>query len=301
MIGIIDIGSNTVRMNVYQVNNNEYEVLFSSKEMAGLAAQIESGLLMEKGYQNLIRILKRFKETIDSLQIKEVYAFATASLRLISNQQTVLGRIESETGFTVDLIDGEEEGRLGVLGALSNLPVKKAVLMDLGGGSCELVPFDQGQILSSVSYPIGSLSLYKNYVSGLLPTLDEQKSIKKFVKKQIDVGHIVEEKFVSVIGVGGTMRALLKLNAYLLNDYKSSQLTLQSLKAMLKILNENHREAQDIILKTIPDRIHTIMPGLCAIIAIMQAMGTVEILVSNNGVREGYLMKHVLKRGDGFE
>lgn len=301
MIGIIDIGSNTVRMNVYQVNNNEYEVLFSSKEMAGLAAQIESGLLMEKGYQNLIRILKRFKETIDSLQIKEVYAFATASLRLISNQQTVLGRIESETGFTVDLIDGEEEGRLGVLGALSNLPVKKAVLMDLGGGSCELVPFDQGQILSSVSYPIGSLSLYKNYVSGLLPTLDEQKSIKKFVKKQIDVGHIVDEKFVSVIGVGGTMRALLKLNAYLHNDYKSSQLTLQSLKAMLKILNENHREAQDIILKTIPDRIHTIMPGLCAIIAIMQAMGTVEILVSNNGVREGYLMKHVLKRGDGFE
>lgn len=301
MIGIIDIGSNTVRMNVYQVNNNEYEVLFSSKEMAGLAAQIESGLLMEKGYQNLIRILKRFKETIDSLQIKEVYAFATASLRLIRNQQTVLGRIESETGFTVDLIDGEEEGRLGVLGALSNLPVKKAVLMDLGGGSCELVPFDQGQILSSVSYPIGSLSLYKNYVSGLLPTLDEQKSIKKFVKKQIDVGHIVEEKFVSVIGVGGTMRALLKLNAYLLNDYKSSQLTLQSLKAMLKTLNENHREAQDIILKTIPDRIHTIMPGLCAIIAIMQAMGTVEILVSNNGVREGYLMKHVLKRGDGFE
>ncbi len=301
MIGIIDIGSNTVRMNVYQVNNNEYEVLFSSKEMAGLAAQIESGLLMEKGYQNLIRILKRFKETIDSLQIKEVYAFATASLRLISNQQTVLGRIESETGFTVDLIDGEEEGRLGVLGALSNPPVKKAVLMDLGGGSCELVPFDQGQILSSVSYPIGSLSLYKNYVSGLLPTLDEQKSIKKFVKKQIDVGHIVEEKFVSVIGVGGTMRALLKLNAYLHNDYKSSQLTLQSLKAMLKILNENHREAQDIILKTIPDRIHTIMPGLCAIIAIMQAMGTVEILVSNNGVREGYLMKHVLKRGDGFE
>lgn len=300
MIAIIDIGSNTVRMNVYQIEDNEkFNVLFSVKEMAGLASQIESGLLLEKGLKNLILILSEFRRIVDIFHIKEVYPFATASLRLISNQASVLQRIFDETGFSCDLISGSQEGKLGVIGALSDFDVPKAVLVDVGGGSCEIVPFENKKILSSNSYPVGSLSMYKQFTSTLIPNHDEQKKIKKFVKQEIDGSLIKKHQFVTVVGVGGTIRALLKVKNYIDNDFSGSrQLTLKKLKSMLAFLGSGSREAQDTILKVVPDRIHTLVSGLCVWISVLNETGCVEVLVSENGVREGYLIEHVLNQGD---
>lgn len=296
MIGIIDIGSNTVRMNVYHVNKQSFSVLFSIKEMAGLVAQIENNKLLEAGLQNLIRILNNFKTTIETLNITEVYCFATASLRNIENQDFVLSTIQFETGFKVDLIDGQEEGTLGVIGAKAYQDVPKAILVDLGGGSCEVVPFIDEEILSSVSYPIGSLSLYKTFVSELLPTKAQQKAIKKFTSETINVKEIKKQEFDTVIGVGGTMRALLKVKQYLTKDYSASNvLLLSDLKMILKTLGDGSKESQDTLLKVVPDRIHTLIVGLCAIIELITEMGVQQILVSKNGVREGYLIKNVLK------
>lgn len=295
MIGIIDIGSNTVRMNVYKIYKDEFKLLFSVKEMAGLAAQIESGLLLEAGLQNLIRILTIFKQTVDIVGIKDVYSFATASLRLIDNSKSVLDRIKDETGFDVQLLSGEEEGKLGVIGATSDFSVPKAVLVDIGGGSCEVVPFENELVLAADSYPLGSLSMYKQFVSGLIPTKDEQKEIKKYSKQLIDSELIKTNKYISVVGVGGTIRALLKLKKYMDNDYSdSNQLTLKQLKLMLEKCGNGSREAQDTILKVVPDRIHTLIPGLCVLIGVLQDINCVEVLVSKHGVREGYLIRHVL-------
>ena len=296
MIGIIDIGSNTVRMNVYETFGDDFKLLFSVKEMAGLAAQIESNMLLEPGLQNLIRILNTFKQTIDIVGIKEVYPFATASLRLIHNQESALSRIKASTGFDVELLSGEEEGRLGVVGALSDINVPKAVLVDIGGGSCEVVPFEKDSVLESDSYALGSLSMYKQHVSGLLPTRLEQKEIKKHTKQIVEANFINDNQFVSVVGIGGTIRALLKLKQYLDKDYSdNNQLTLKRLKAMLEFLGNGTREAQDTILRVVPDRIHTLIPGLAILVAVLQELNCVEVLVSQNGVREGYLITHVLK------
>ncbi len=298
MISIIDIGSNTVRMNVYHENDSGFRLLFSSKEMAGLVAQIEDNCLLESGLQNLIRILKIFKDTIDTLNIKQVYPFATASLRNIDNRDEVLEKIKQETEFEIDLIDGVEEGNLGVIGALDFQPFTKAVLIDLGGGSCEIVPFENEKVIASDSYPIGSLSMYKTFVSELLPTKSERKQIKSFVCETIDSKKIKKADFKTVIGVGGTMRAILKIQHYLDETTKNTnELKLGNLKKLLKQLGDGTKEAQDIILKVVPDRIHTLLPGLMAIITLLEELGSTQILVSKNGVREGYLIKNVLKGG----
>lgn len=296
MISIIDIGSNTIRMNVYQIEADSFSILFSSKEMAGLAASIEKNKLTQAGLSNLIRILKQFKETIVALKIEEVYAFATASLRMIENQTEVLAAIQQETGFKVNLIEGEEEGLLGLEGALSQIMIEKAVLLDLGGGSCEIVPFDHHKIYSSISYPLGSLSLYRQFVKNLIPTLDEQKAIMKHAKKTIKETKIKSHEFKTVLGVGGTMRALVKASNYINGPLQSKSLKIADLKKMLDVLNKDAKQAQDILLKVVPDRVHTLIPGLCVILAICDVLKIKEIVVSNNGVREGYLLKHVLKK-----
>ena len=149
----------------------------------------------------------------------------------------------------------------------------------------------KGFSVESDSYAL-SLSMYKQYVSGLLQQ-DEQR-IKSIPNKLLS--QINDNQFVSVVGIGGTIRALLKLKQYLDKDYSdNNQLTLKRLKAMLEFLGNGTREAQDTILRVVPDRIHTLIPGLAILVAVLQELNCVEVLVSQNGVREGYLITHVLK------
>lgn len=304
MLAIIDIGSNTIRMNVYKILIDEtlhqsgFRFLFSEKEMAGLASHIEDNELSEAGLQNLLRILKRFRLILDNLSIETMFPFATASLRKINNSSEVLDIIKQQTNFDIHLISGKEEGRLGFLGSRVDTQVNQGLMTDIGGGSTELVHFKDDKIFSSESIALGSLGLYKEYVEGILPNAKEQKAIKKFVRKQLkdnyeglEINHV--EKMV---GIGGSIRATLKLHHYLLNDYESNSMTLSDVENIINRISDGTYEAQAIILKVISERVHTILPGLIVLREIMKYFDIKEVVVSQSGVREGYLIKHVLKK-----
>lgn len=293
MIGIIDIGSNTIRLNVYRIDNNEFKIAFSSKEMAGLIGHIENQQLNEKGILKLISVLKEFNSILESLNITEVYPFATASLRNINNSEDVLKRVKAETGLTIDLIEGENEGILGFNGAINYVKVPTALLIDIGGGSTEIVPFSHYKIISSVSLPIGSLSLFKQYVKGIIPTQQEIKNMKKAVTKALVDNNPHPATFKTIVGVGGTIRALKKINLYLYDDHTISE---KRFNAILDSISDESDKARDIILKVVPDRIHTIVCGCVILSCIMKHYGVEEIVVSEYGAREGYLILNQLTK-----
>ncbi|NLW28998.1 MAG: phosphatase [Erysipelothrix sp.] len=293
MIGIIDIGSNTIRLNVYMIQNNEFKIVFSSKEMAGLIGYVDKQQLSEKGIHKLIGILKDFLSILESLDISEVYPFATASLRNINNSQTVLQRVKDETGLTIDLIEAENEGILGFNGAINYVKVPTALLIDIGGGSTEIVPYSHYKIISSVSLPIGSLSLFKQYVKGIIPTQQEIKNMKKFVTKSLEEYNPHPASFNTLVGVGGTIRAIKKINAYLYDD---NTITDSRFSAILETISDESDKARDIILKVVPDRIHTIVCGCVILSCLLKHYIVKEIVVSEYGAREGYLILNQLSK-----
>ena len=299
MLAIIDIGSNTIRMNVYIKKEDNFEIAFNSKEMAGLVSHIEDGVLLKSGVLKLLDVLGKFDLILKRLNITEVFPFATASLRNIKNSEEVIQKVKDTLGLDIHLVSGNEEGELGYTGASSVVKKDSGLLVDIGGGSSELVIFKNNKIRRSTSLPIGSLNFYRNYVSSILPQLSEIKEINRNAQQILELHDSNPQKIHTIVGVGGTIRALLKLKNSLYIDSDADVITFDELKDIVNRMKTPHI-FQDAILKSIPNRIHTIVPGTMILYSIMKHYRSKEIIVSQAGAREGYLINYVMRKGDNL-
>ncbi|QSX09122.1 phosphatase [Alkalibacter rhizosphaerae] len=294
---LIDIGSNTMRMNMYKCENNTIHLLFGTKEPAGLAGYVDYGVLSQKGIDKAISVLRSFQGIVSNFQVDQLYVFATASLRNIANSNAALKQIKKATELEIDLLSGEDEAILDFIGAIKVTDMDDGIVVDIGGGSTEIVTFKERQIINAASIPIGSLNLYKHWVEGLLPTKEEQKKIKREINKELDLMEdMMIDSYDSICGVGGTIRGARKLNnaAYDLPD-ANGLLEVKKIKKVLKRLGKDDRDAVDQILKVVPDRVHTIIPGMMILKEVAKRFEAKDIHVSQYGVREGYLYDKVLK------
>ena len=131
---IIDVGSNTIRLSVYNTfEDGTFELLFSKKETAGLAGYIRHGKMSQSGIEKACGVLQSFQSLLHLLEVEVLHVFATASLRNIINTDEAIHRIYQETGILVDVISGTLEGNLGCCGALDPLRPEKAAIFGIGG------------------------------------------------------------------------------------------------------------------------------------------------------------------------
>ena len=130
--GVIDVGANSVRMNVYQYENKGFDILFSKKKTLGIVSYINDGNMSEKGIQILCRCLHDFQLTLSHLHIASLHVFATVPLRNIKNTTVVLQKIFERTGIRVHVLSGEDEGRLSFEGASIYSKLQKGLFLDVG-------------------------------------------------------------------------------------------------------------------------------------------------------------------------
>jgi len=172
MYAIIDIGSNTIRLNVYQVEEDgAIHSIFQSKETAGLAGYVrEDGSMSREGLDRAADALLRFRSILDALHIENRAVFATASLRNITNSEEAVFQLQERTGLMIRLLSGREEAILDYVGATSGMEEREqGMVLDIGGGSTEWVCFSQGRIRHAASIPLGSLNLYSRCVRPCSP------------------------------------------------------------------------------------------------------------------------------------
>lgn len=167
--GVIDIGSNSIRLSVYEINKTNFRILFREKIMAGLASYVDNGALNCEGIEQACAGLQEFRQTLDTLGIQDACVFATASLRNIANTKEACEAIYRATGFVVDVVSGHDEAMLGYLGVMQDLQLSSGTFFDVGGASTEVVSFHQRVVEQYASFPVGSLSLYKHCVKGIVP------------------------------------------------------------------------------------------------------------------------------------
>ena len=293
--GIVDIGSNTIRLVLYDIHKGKYKKLISKKKMAGLAGYIIDGKMSDQGIKKLIKILSSYQKISEIFQIQNMYYFATASLRNIQNSKEVIRRVKKEIGIYIELISGEEEGYLDYYAVSKEFHLKTGILMDVGGGSSELVAFKNDAILGNRSLPIGSLNLYSEYVHGILPGIEEKIEMNQVIDQYLrEYGHPVNVK--QMIGIGGSIRAVHMLVRELIGtDDREKGFYRKDLNELLYMTEKNERDFIRQMLKRKPDRLHTIVPGILIIGKLMDYCGCEEILVSDVGVREGFLQKRVME------
>lgn len=293
--GIIDIGSNSIRLTVYEVEGHAFRILFREKVMAGLASYVEDGALSAEGIESACSGLLEFRATLETLKIENVAVFATASLRNISNTEQALAIIHAATGFSVDVISGEEEALLGYTGVMEDLRIESGAFLDVGGASTEVVSFEEGIITNSASFPIGSLSLYKRCVKNILPGEGSLQKLQGAISQTIDPRENNISPRVLVVGVGGTARATLKLARHCFNLPKNRQgITAEQLDELTAFLCSGTKDATNLILRHEADRIHTLIPGMLILQHAFHLFSAKQLIVSKYGVREGYLCQRIL-------
>ncbi|MDO9045153.1 MAG: phosphatase [Methanobacteriaceae archaeon] len=303
LYGIVDIGSNTVKLNIYRCKNNDISVMFSKKENLGLVFYIKKGKLTNKGIKKLVTLLNEMKADLDYLEIKGYNFFSTASLRNIENHADVIQIIKDEVNIEVDILSGEEEGELSFCGSISTIQKDNGILIDLGGGSVEIVLFKNKKIKEKYSIPVGSLKMYNEYVSDMIPNKKESNLIKERIYSELEKSGLNnEEKIPFMCGIGGSIRAIAKILVDLnLQNKKADLIDVNLLKPLenelnLNELNLNNKDIYNKILQVKPSKIHTLVPALLIVESITSYFGCEKIRISEFSVREGYLLKKVLNR-----
>ena len=294
--GIVDVGSNTIRLSIYHWEGEKFKLLMNKKEMAGLAGYIKNGVLSDSGILVACRVLAGFKALLRNFDIDQIYVFGTASLRNIVNTEEALETIQAVTDLGVEVLSGAEEAAFSFQGAtVGGGAPGDGLLADIGGGSTELVSYRNGVITSGCSLPMGSLSLFAKHVSGLFPTKEERKAIKAHVESELEKARTAGVHCSHLTGVGGTIRAAAKLcNDLSGADPDNRVIPVGEIKALYKDLKKGDQDTLRQILRSVPDRVHTILPGLAILTAVLNAYQVETVSVSTCGVREGYLLKRVM-------
>ena len=159
-VAVVDIGSNTVRLVVYDAPTRLPIPVFNEKAECGLVRGLnETGRLNPEGVEEAIRSLKRFSLLSESMKVEEIALLATAAVREAADGQAFVERISMTFGLEVRVLSGEEEARLSALGLLSGRRLIDGLLADIGGGSVDLVEVRKGQFGRSGTLPLGHLRL----------------------------------------------------------------------------------------------------------------------------------------------
>lgn len=298
-IALIDIGSNTIRLSTYEIDDADgFHRLFGEKVNAGLAAYVdEEDSLTPEGIECACRALRELQDVIESLGIEEVHAFATASLRNVGNGIAARDEISSRTGLAIELVSAEDEALMGYSSFRHDCDVQQGVLVDIGGGSTEVTCFDENEPVAIASLPLGSLKLYKRRSSDIMPTTHDRKLMRKDVARALDDAGFQHPKTYSVLcGIGGTARSTRRMiNLLHGRAPEGKNVSFLELKELVKMFQSDESGTRDLILRMCPDRIHTFIPGVTILHEAAVRFGAEELVISDFGIREGYLCKRVIE------
>ena len=302
--GVIDLGSNTIRLSVFKYEEGKIKLVQNKKTIAGLASCIKDGGLTEAGIAKACYALNRYKTILAEQNIENYSVFATASLRNINNREIVLNELKERTGIVPEILFGDEEARLDFIGVKNIFDLTRGVLIDIGGGSTELVLFENGEIKRLTSIPIGALNLQNKSVKGVIPADKDIRRMKKIINKALDeLQWDYESNYETMYAIGGTSRAALEISKELfgISDEEKS-LTKGNIKDIVSRLRSSDPEKCKPVYRIIPERIFSLAGGVVILNEVIKRFGCEIINVSRNGIREGYFIDRILsKRNDEAE
>jgi exopolyphosphatase/guanosine-5'-triphosphate,3'-diphosphate pyrophosphatase len=208
-VGVIDIGSNSVRLLVYEGLTRSPTPIFNEKVLAGLGREVQTtGLLTDDAVEKALAALRRFRALCDRLDVAHLWVIATAACRDAKNGKSFVAEAERICGAKVDVLSGKREAELSALGVVSGFHKPDGIVGDLGGGSLELTEVHGHRVKPGVTLPLGGLALQDISSRSI-------KKAEKVVRKALeDVPLLDDGKGRTFYAIGGTWRALARLHMW---------------------------------------------------------------------------------------
>ncbi|WP_019514880.1 Ppx/GppA family phosphatase [Sphingomonas sp. Mn802worker] len=286
---IIDIGSNSIRLVVYQGPARLPTTLFNEKVLAGLGRSLAAtGSIDREAMAAAATALRRFAALAAAMEVSRVRTVATAAVRDASNGAALID-LASEAGLSVEILSGEDEAAAAGYGVLSGIPGANGIVGDLGGGSLELVRVRKGELTERASFPLGVLRLAPLRSRGRL-----DRAVEAMLR---DAGWVGAGKNLPLYLVGGSWRGLARLAMHraryplpIIHQYAMSGDTIASLRRTLSQLGKPQ-------LKDVPGlsggRIPTLSDAAALLSVLLKHLKSSGTIVSAFGLREGLLFQEL--------
>jgi exopolyphosphatase / guanosine-5'-triphosphate,3'-diphosphate pyrophosphatase len=206
-VAVIDIGSNSVRLVVYESMTRSLVSLFNEKTLCGLGREVQTtGLLAPDAVAKALTSLRRFRALCRVMKVGRVYAIATAACRDATNGPDFIAKAERICGVKIEILSGPREAKLSALGVISGIHKPDGIVGDLGGGSLELIDVQGNRVRSGVTLPLGSLALQDLSHKSL-------KRAERIVRNDLsEVAQLKAGRGRTFYAVGGTWRALARIH-----------------------------------------------------------------------------------------
>jgi exopolyphosphatase/guanosine-5'-triphosphate,3'-diphosphate pyrophosphatase len=288
---IIDIGSNSVRLVVYDGPRRIPFILFNEKVMAGLGASLgTTGAIDPEPMERGLEALARFRHLCSEMEIDRVRCVATAAVREASNGPEFIARA-AEIGLKIELLSGAQEGAASGYGVLSAIPGADGIVGDLGGGSLELVRVRDGEVHQRVSLPLGVLRL---------PAIRAKGSavLERYVRKLLadsDWNAGQADGGLPFYLVGGSWRSLARLDMHLtgfpLPVIHHYEMPADRAEHLARVVSHMGRDSLKGVPSLTGSRIPT-LPGAAALLSVLvRQLGSSALIASAYGLREGLLFE----------
>lgn len=297
--GVVDIGSNTIRIVVYGVKERHFECIFNEKQFVQLITYVKDGSMRDEGVRSMIAALRQLLQLASHFRPVKICCFATAPFRAITDIAHITDIIRNFTGIEVETLSGEEEASLGLIGAAYQTGATDGLFVDLGGGSMEASLMRNGQVLHTQSIPLGCVNISNRFVSGLLPKDKERKKIKHCIDEGISAFSWLDEaQGLDMYCIGGTARALGQMHKALIGNAASLEAYMmdsKELKHVYQKVIEMNTDGVRLMSRVCPGRICTFVPGAIMLWRLAKAANIGKVRLSTYGVREGYLIRRIME------
>ncbi|MFJ7667998.1 Ppx/GppA family phosphatase [Lysinibacillus sp. NPDC097195] len=298
---IIDIGSNTIRLVLYQYDNEEgLRELGNIKTVARLRTYLQpSGEMSQEGIRILTETLCTFKAMLDDFEIVDVKAAATAAIRQATNREQIIALMKERTDIQIELLSEEEEAYFGYVAVAHSMGTPSAVTIDIGGGSTEITLFKNKELLESFSFPFGTVSLKQRFVKGDIMNSSEKKELITYVKEQFQSLPWMQKVGLPIIAIGGSARNIAQVHQQRhqypiasVHGYEIAKADLDELSMFLGNLSFQQLKHLDGLST---DRADIIVPALEVFRVLMDIVGSEVFQLTKKGLREGLIIHRILQ------
>jgi exopolyphosphatase/guanosine-5'-triphosphate,3'-diphosphate pyrophosphatase len=291
-IAAIDLGSNSFRLQIARVVDEQIYPVDSIKETVRLGAGITEGkALSQESMQRALATLARFGERLRGFPLKAVRAVGTNSFRVTTNGPAFLKEAEKVLGYPIDIIAGREEARLIYLGAAHSLPnsKEKRLIVDIGGGSTEFIIGAQYKALETDSLVMGCVSYSQRYFPDGAFNKAAFHAAEFAARDKIQtLAHLFNKNnWTTAIGTSGTSRALIDILE--LNDYSTEGITADGMDKLKQQLIKVGHISQLNLNGLRSDRLPVLAGGLAIMIAIFDELHIEKMQTTPGALRDGLL------------
>ena len=295
-LAIIDIGSNSMRLVIYEIINNSYKIIGQLKHSVRLGEDMRHGMLRKNKIKYSIEVIKDFHRYLVSKNVDHIVPIATEAIRKSKNKNDFIIPVEKILNQKVRILKGEEEAYYDYFAVINTIDLKDFLMIDIGGSSTEIGLIKDNDLVNSISLPFGSIILTEKF--NLKNNPDNKKPMNDYLEKIYESVPWIKKAYnLPIVGIGGSVRTLSKIDRYrkdqatlIAHNYSLNKHDVRIVDSMVKSYLKG---SKDRIYGLHRDREDIFIGSLAAITVLMKYLNSFKLFVSNVGVREGILFEEI--------